>query len=182
MFEFKITLNDDDYILFNQYHLLNSPSGKKSLMSLRFIIPFICFMFITIFCIAGSDFELILIESILMTIISIFGIGFSKKKILKSMNKRIIKLKKEGRLPYSNEAILKFDDEKIHEITPDTENVTKYSLIEKIAVTENVIYIYISSLQAFILPVTAFSGEMEKLKFLEFMNMKVDILKSTKQA
>lgn len=28
----------------------------------------------------------------------------------------------EGRLPYSNEAILKFDDEKIHEITPNTEN------------------------------------------------------------
>lgn len=182
MFEFKITLNDDDYLLFNQYHLLNSPSGKKSLMSFRFIIPFICFMFIVIFCIAGSDFELILIESILMTIISIFWIGFSKKKILKSMNRRITKIKKEGRLPYSNEAILKFDDEKIHEITPNTENVTKYSLIEKIAVTEKAIYIYFSSVQAFILPVTAFSGEMEKLKFLEFINMKVDILKDTKQA
>jgi hypothetical protein len=29
MFEFKITLSDDDYLLFNQYHLLNSLSGKK---------------------------------------------------------------------------------------------------------------------------------------------------------
>ncbi|WFR59307.1 YcxB family protein [Anaerocolumna sp. AGMB13025] len=180
MFEFKITLDDEDYLLFNQYHLLNSPSGKKSLMSFRFITPFLCFMVIVIFCIAGSDFELILSEAIVMTIISILWIGYSKKEILKSMNKRIIKMKKEGRLPYSNEAILKFDDEKINEIAPNTENITKYSLIEKIVVTEKAIYIYFSSVQAYILPVTAFSAEMEKLKFLEFINMKVDILRDTK--
>lgn len=182
MFEFKINLDDDDYLLFNQYHLLNSPSGKKSLMSFRFIIPFFCFMIIIIFCIAGSDFELILIEAIVLTILSILLIGFSKKKLLKSMNKRIIKMKKEGRLPYCNESILKFDDEKIHEITPNTENITKYLLIEKIAVTEKAIYIYFSTVQAYILPVTAFSDEKEKLKFLEFINMKVDILRDTKQA
>ncbi len=182
MFEFKINLDDEDYLLFNQYHLLNSPSGKKSLMSFRFIIPFFCFMIIVIFCIAGSDFELILIEAIVLTILSILWIGFSKKKLLKSMNKRIIKMKKEGRLPYSNEAILKFDDEKIHEITPNTENITKYLLIEKIAVTEKAIYIYFSSIQAYTLPVTAFFDEMEKLKFLEFINMKVNILSDTQQA
>lgn len=180
MFEFKIILNDDDYLLFNQYHLLNSPSGKKSLLAFRFIIPFICLMVIVIFCIAGSDYGLILIEAILMTIFSVLWIGFSKKMILKSMNNRIIKMKKEGRLPYSNEAILKFDDEKIHEITPNTENIAKYSLIEKIAVTEKAIYIYFSSIQAYILPVTAFSEEMEKLKFLGFINEKVDILRDVK--
>ena len=182
MFEFKINLDDEDYLLFNQYHLLNSPSGKKSLMSFRFIIPFFCFMIIVIFCIAGADFELILIEAIVLTVLSILWIGFSKKKLLKSMNKRIIKMKKEGRLPYSNEAVLKFDDEKIHEITPNTENITKYLLIEKIAVTEKAIYIYFSTIQAYILPVTAFSAEREKLKFLEFINMKIDILKEAKQA
>ncbi|WP_313076073.1 YcxB family protein [Lacrimispora sp.] len=182
MFEFKITLSDDDYLLFNQYHLLNSLSGKKYLMSIKFVCPLICFMFIVILYIAGSDFKLILSETIFMTIISIFWIIFSKRKILKSMNKRITKMKKEGRLPYSNQAILKFDDEKIHEITPNTENVTKYSLIEKIAVTEKAIYIYFSSLQAFILPVTAFSKEIERLEFLEFINKKVDILKDTRQS
>ncbi len=117
-----------------------------------------------------------------MTIFSILWIGYNKKMILKSMKNRMIQLKKEGRLPYSNEAILKFDDEKIHEITPNTENVTKYSLVEKIVVTDNAIYIYFSSIQAYILPVTAFSEEMEKLKFLEFINMKVDMLRDTKQA
>jgi hypothetical protein len=115
-----------------------------------------------------------------MTFTSILWIGFSKKIILKFMTIGIKKMKKEGRLPYSNEAILKFDDEYIHEITPNTENKTKYSLIEKIAVTEKAIYIYFSSVQAYILPVTAFSEEMDKIKFLEFINMKAGNLGNTK--
>lgn len=172
MFEFHIFLDDNDYLLFNQYHLLNSPSGKKTLMSFRLIIPFLCFMVLVIFCIVGSDFKLILTEAIMMTVFSVLWIGYSKKMILRSMNSRVKQMKKEGRLPYSNEAILKFDDEKIHEITPNTENVIKYSLIEKIAITEKAIYIYFSSVQAYILPVTAFSEEMEKLKFLEFIKEK----------
>lgn len=180
MFEFKITLNDDDYLRFNQYHLLNSPIGKKSLMSFRLIIPFICFMVVVIFCIAGSDFQLILFEAIVMVIFSIVWIGYSKKKILKSMEKRIKRMKKEGRLPYSNESILKFEDENMHEITPSTENKTNYSLIEKIAVTEKAIYIYFSSVQAYILPVSAFSDEMERQNFLEFINLKADIIRDTK--
>ena len=174
MFEFKITLDDNDYLLFNHYHIFNSRSGKKSLIFYRFIIRYICLMIIFIFWIVGSDFELIIIEAILMAIISIWWIIYGKKSILKSINKRIIKVKKEGRLPYSNESILKFDEEKIHEITPNTENIMKYSLIEKIAVTEKAVYIYFGALQAYILPVKAFTDEMEKLKFLEFINSKAE--------
>lgn len=180
MFEFKITLDDDDYFLINQYHLLNSPAGKKTLMYFRSIIPVICLMVVVVFGIAGSDSLLILIEAILLTILSIFWVIYSKKILLNSMKKSIKRLKKEGKLPYSNEAILKFDDESIYEITPNTENKTRYSMIEKIAVTEKAIYIYFSSVQAYILPVTSFSGEMEKIKFLEFINMKTGILENTK--
>jgi hypothetical protein len=180
MFEFKISLNDDDFILFNQYHFLNSTLGKRTLLTLRFIIPFICFILVVIFFIAGSDLLFTIIEAILLTISSILWVSDSKKLILNSIKIRIKKLKKEGRLPYSNEGILKFDDESIHEITPSTENKTNYSLIEKIALTEKAIYIYFSSVQAYILPVTVFSEETEKLKFLEFINSKVDILQDTK--
>lgn len=180
MFEFEITLDDEDYLLFNQYHSLNSPIGKKDLMLFRLIIPFICFMVVAVCYILRFDFQLILIEAVLMTIVSILWVGYSKKVTLKSVRRRIEKIKKEGRLPYSREAILKFDDEGIHEITPNTENKLKYSLIERVAVTEKAIYIYFSSVQAIILPVTAFSEEMEKLKFLEFINLKAGILSDAK--
>ena len=177
MFEFKVSLDDVDYLRFNQYHLLNSPIGKKYLMSFRFIVPLICYVVFVIFFIKDSDFQILLI---IMTVISILWVSFSKIIILKFMTIGIKKMKKEGRLPYSNEAILKFDDEYIHETTPNTENKTKYSLIEKIAVTEKAIYIYFSSVQAYILPVNAFSEEMERLKFLEFINLKAGNLGNTK--
>lgn len=180
MYEFQITLDDDDYLRFNQYHLFNSSIGKKTIMSFRLLIPFICFMVVVIFFIAGADFLLMLFEAIAMLIFSIFWIAKCKKMLLKSINKRIKTMKKEGRLPYSSEAILKFDHESIHEITPNTENMTKYSLIEKIAVTEKAIYIYISSVQAIILPVTAFAEEKSKIEFLEFINSKVDIVRDAK--
>lgn len=180
MFEFKVNLVDDDFILFNQYHLLNSPNGKKSLLYFKYIIPFICFIFVLIFFIAGADTQLVLIQAIVMTIFSIFWIGFSKKMILKSMKKNLIKMKKDGRLPYSNEATIKFDEASIYEITPNTENRTNYSLIEKIAVTEQAIYFYFSSVQAYIIPMTVFSGEIEKQKFLEFINLKADNLRDKK--
>lgn len=63
---------------------------------------------------------------------------------------------------------MKFDDESIHEISLNTESKTKYLLVEKIAVTEKAIYIYFSSVQAYIIPVTAFLEDAEKQKFLEF--------------
>jgi len=137
-------------------------------------------MIVVKYCVENSDFQLILIEAILMTMISLLWIVYSKKIILKSVKISIKKIKKDGRLPYSNEAILKFDDECIYEITPNTENKTKYSLVEKITVTEKAIYIYFSSVQAYIVPVTVFSEEMEKLKFLEFINSKVDTLRNIK--
>lgn len=177
MFEFKINMDDDDYILFNKYDFLNSAVGKKSLMFFRLIIPFFCTMIIFMFIIANSDFLLILIEAIPMTIISILWIGYSKKLILKSMGKSIKKIKKEGKLLYLNETILRFDDEYIHETSPNTESKIKYSLVEKIVVTEKAIYIYSNYIQAYILPLNAFSEEKEKQNFLDFINSKVDKLK-----
>lgn len=172
MYEFKVKLNDDDYIAFNQYHLLHSPTGKKTLISCRLILPVLSFLYIVIFIAAGSDFQLILFQVILMSILSIFWLVFSTKIYFKAMRRGINKMKKEGRLPYDKESILKFDDENYYDITPNTENKTNYSMIEKIAVTEKAIYIYVSSMQASIIPVATFSDEIEKQKFLEFISLK----------
>lgn len=177
MYEFKINLDEEDYYIFSEYYLFHSVSGKKALLSYRLSCLFYFFTLVVIYCIADSDLNIIFFLAISLTIYSIFLIGNSKKKFLKSMVKRIETMKEEGRLPYNNEAVLKFDDESIYEIAPDTESKVKYSLVEKIDVTENAIYIYFSSIQAYIVPITVFSEEMEKVKFLEFIYSKVDILR-----
>lgn len=172
MYEFKVTMNDEDYIHFNQYHLMNSPAGKRTLLYFRLVIPIICIGVVTIFMTSNSDYSLVLSETIAMTMISILWIVFSKKMILRNVAKNIKKVKKAGRLPYVKESILKFDDDGIHEIAPDTESRTKYSVVEKIVLTDKAICIYFSAAQAYIVPMNVFSEELERNRFLEFLHMK----------
>ncbi len=137
-------------------------------------------MFLVIFFITDADLLIILIEAILMTVISILWIVFSKKMFLRSMKKNIGKMKKEGRLPYYSESTLKFDEEHLYVITPDMEIKSKYSMIEKIILAEKVIYIYVGSVQAYVLPLTAFSGETQKQEFLNFINAKIERISNAK--
>ena len=95
MYEFKVTLDDEDYILFNQYHLLNSSAGKKSLLFYRLIFPAISFLTIVMFILTETDRHLITTEVIVLTILSAFLVIFSKKRILRSVKKRIMKMKKK---------------------------------------------------------------------------------------
>ncbi|MBS3990678.1 MAG: YcxB family protein [Erysipelothrix sp.] len=173
MFEFKIALDEDDYLQFNMYHLLNSSNGKQLLLLYRLIIPLISFISITIFINEDSDLQFVLIATLVSVIISILGIIFSKKVIFMFLKKGIQNLKKEGKLPYSKNTILKFDDDFIYEFTHNAENKTKYAMIEKIVVTEKIIYIYISSVQAYLLPKSAFTNDLEKDEFLNFINNKL---------
>ncbi|NLX68686.1 MAG: hypothetical protein GXZ12_04515 [Clostridiaceae bacterium] len=142
MFEFKINLSYDDYILFNNYSFLNSPSGKRLLMINKMMIPIFCFLCVVVLIAFNLDVLLILIEAIVLTILSILWIFFDKKIFLRILDKNLRKTEKEGRLSFEGEAVLKFDDESIHVISPNSESKTKYSLVEKVAVSEKAIYLY----------------------------------------
>ncbi len=177
MFEFKIDLNDEDYLQFNYYHASNSPMGKRTLLYYRFQMYILSALCILVFFIARADRLLIFIEAIFLGIVSILWFIFSKRRYFGLIRKRILRMKREGKLPYHTHVILRFEEDEIHESTPEIELRVKYSLVEKIAVTEHGVYIYHSSMHAFLLPNTVFSGEEEKLKFLEFINSKADGLR-----
>lgn len=68
-----------------------------------------------------------------------------------------------------------FDEEFIRDINPLAEIKTPYSGVEKIGVTEKAIYIYYSSIQAFIVPTACFENETEKQEFLTFLSSKVNV-------
>ena len=39
MYQFKFSLNDDDYFEFNKYHMFNAPASKKSLAFSKLLFP-----------------------------------------------------------------------------------------------------------------------------------------------
>lgn len=182
MFEFKVVLNENDYLLFNQYHMLNSRHGKNLVLIYRLLVPVVSLLTVVTLYILDQDLQAALFTAFFMTILSVLGVVFAKKAIIMIMKTGITKLKKDGMLPYSKLATLKFSDDLIHEISPDSEHKIKYSLIEKVAVTESAIYIYFGAVQAYVLPMSTFSTEEEKRDFLAFINLKADISRSNKLA
>ncbi len=125
MFEFKINLSYDDYILFNNYSFLNSPSGKRLLMINKMMIPIFCFLCVVVLIAFNLDVLLILIEAIVLTILSILWIFFDKKIFLRILDKNLRKTEKEGRLSFEGEAVLILSKEEAQNApTP----VTTYAL------------------------------------------------------
>ncbi len=91
------------------------------------------------------------------------------------MKRGMKKLKNEGKLPFASETLIKFDDESIYETTQNVENKVKYSMVEKVGVTDKAIYAYISSVQAIIIRNDVFADDEEMQKFLEFIRFKTGV-------
>lgn len=170
MFKVEYKISENDYLLFNEYHLLNSASGKRNLLGYRLILPMICLLSILLYTVAKS---LTGSYVAVLSIATILWLLFSKKLLVSGMKRNIKKLARDGKLPYSKEGVLIFDEDFINDINTTTESKTRYSCIEKCCITENAIYLYFSAMQAYIVPMSAFSTEEDKQEFIKFINSKI---------
>jgi 5-bromo-4-chloroindolyl phosphate hydrolysis protein len=173
MFKFNYNIDIDDYLSFNSYCLSNSENGKKSLISYKLVLPALSFIILLLLICLKSDFELIAIEFILFAIMSTLWVIFSKKMQLISLKNNIEKLEKSGKAPYTKEGTLIFDEEFIYDINSLSETKMKYSAVEKIATTEDAIYIFYNAVQAFIVPTRCFCNVNEKQNFIKFIYSKL---------
>jgi len=162
-------LTKQDYIDFNINHMNNSKSMKNSMLFQRFIIPVI-YLILPLFLKYISRIPLWYWYCIFL-IFSVIWIIRYPKIIEKSVIKRASKLIDEGKatgivghhsVTYTNEGIV--DKTEFSE--------TKYSVFERVVESENHIFIYVSSVMAYIIPLRAFKNQDEKLEFLSMLNSK----------
>ena len=172
MFQIKNSITKDDYLSFNQYHLLHSEQGKRAINMYRIVTPVLSLLAIVIFWIAEVSQMLLITEIIALSIVSIVMAFYSKKLLLKSIKKNIRKLEKDGKLPFNKESTITFNDDSFQEKTIQTETSIQYTAIEKIVQGDQAIYVYISSLQAFIFPYRLFESDEQKSEFITFLNAK----------
>ena len=172
MYQFKNSVTEDDYLAFNEYHLLHSAQGKKAVNMFRILTPILSLLAIVIFWVANVSQELLVAEIIALSLVSIIMAFYSKKMLLKTIKNNLKRLKKDGKLPFSKETTIIFDEERIHEKSIEAESSILYTSIEKIGEGDQAIYIYFSALQAFILPYRSFESDEQKNEFLSFLNTK----------
>jgi hypothetical protein len=163
--EYEIT--KQDYIDFNIYHMNHSVSIKHSLFIQRFIFPII-FLILPIFLVKITDiplwywFDVSIISSILWII-------YYPKFLKKSVGRKVSKMLEEGKTTgILGNHIFSFTEEGVVDKTEFSE--TSYNLIEKVVESEAHIFIYVSAVMAYIIPIRIFGSIDEKENFLNILN------------
>ena len=163
MLQLNYQLTDKDYIEFNEFHqLIHSEVGKRNLFKLRLIGPMISILAIVIFILARAEIMLIVTEVIVLCIFSIVCVTQAKKIMKREIRKTILKMKETEGLPFAGETTLNFTEDQIIEITKGYEVKVDYKKVEDVCETEEAFYVYMSSVQAIIIPKRVLDQDKEK--------------------
>lgn len=172
-FQFNVNVNDQDYLDYNSFVAIRSPYGKKQILTNRITVAVIFLIFILIPLFSG-DFSF---ESILGVIIKVIVLCFVQiflpRFFVLSFKHQIENMKKSGKLAYSPESVLEFQEESFVETTPENKTENKYSAIERISVVDNkMIYIHVNSAMSYMLPFASFESEEQYNEFFDFIKTK----------
>ncbi len=172
MFEFSITITEQDYMLLTDYHLSYTKSGRAILRSYRLLTPIVTFMALAIMWIEESDSDTLLMVFLACIIMSLIMAALTKKYILKKTAGRVKQMKKQGKLPYSPNAHLVFAEDNFVETTDSLKSEYSYEAIEKIVSTPHGIYLYTKVMRQLIIPTLYLSKDNIESDFIAFLRSK----------
>lgn len=159
-------LTKEDYIAFNMHHIDHSPTIKRSLFIQRYIVALVFLAFPFIF--SNMIGVPLLLPLIVYGVIFIVWILYYPKYFTATTKKRILKMIDEG----SNDNLfgprtMTLSESGVEEVSDHGESRSSWRSIEKIDETADHIYIYISSINAYLVPIRAFEDKSQKDTFVE---------------
>lgn len=174
LFQFNVTLNDDDYLAYNRFHMIRSPYGAKTLRNFRIVLAAIVVLFmIATVSQTGFPYALIAIipSLIVLTVMELLLPTF----LVSSVKSQLKKLKKAGKPAYSPSAVIEFYEDSFVETTDGNRSELKYSTVERISVVDGkYIYIHVNSIMSYIVPVALLDTAEKYDSFMEFLASKCD--------
>ncbi len=176
-FTFNIRMTDDDYLKFNQFHMLRSPYGKKQLLTFR-VLAAIMVLLVSACVLIANNFASEALFTVILFLIFLLIIELCAPKMLASSLKHQIKaLKKNGKPGYSPSSVIEFFDDSFTESTDTAKAELKYSSIERVSVIgHDAIYLHVNNIMAYILPANTFASNEEYNNFLNFIKTKCNTI------
>ena len=172
-FQFNIKINDQDYLDYNIFWMLRSHYGKKQIKSFRSIITVICVLAVLISLLSGGFSLDSALGCIPVLIIWILIQIFFTKFFVWALKSQIKTLRKSGKMGYSPEAVMEFNEENFIETTPENKTEQKYLAIERISIVENkTVYIHTNNVMAYIIPISCFESKEQYDEFIAFLKTK----------
>ena len=173
-FKFNVNITQEDYIELNRIVMTETPAGKKSSKISNLIFISVCAILV-LFTLITSKFSG---EGFIATGVLIIAFLLVHLTLNKTINNLAVKAtvksltKIKGKLPYSENSVLEFYDDVFVEITDENKTESKYSAIENIIVNENLVVLFINSMQAYIVPTRSFESIEQKNSLVEVVNGK----------
>ena len=173
LFNLNINLSEDDYLDFNNFHSFESAHGKKLIRKTRifFILAMVFLAALDVLILGCTTFSVI--YAALLLLFALLYMVFFKNVLTRNIKGQIKRLKKIGKLPFDPVSTLEFHEDKMVESTAVQRTEQSYSIIERICVVKDrYIFLYKSSVSAYILPVLQVKEQLNQEDFIEFLSKK----------
>ena len=175
MLEFRYRVTEEDYLRFNREFMLHSKGGKTILWTYRLtaIICSACFVLLAAaFALLGAlaafgignmvqantaaeavSFAVTALFPALAVGLALFCAAMwlnAKKLLLRTCDRSVRRLKRDGKLPYSETGTLTFSQDDIREENAQSIAAYHYDAIERTVLSRGAVYVFFSAMQAFI--------------------------------
>lgn len=172
LFQLHLRLSEEDYLAFNHFHSFESAPGKKQLHRSRLIyLLTVAALSVPVLLSGRTAFSVAYV--LLVTVFSLVYMACFKKVLTWNINSRIKRLKKIGKLLFDPDATLEFYDDKLVEITESKRIEQTYDVLERICVVGDCyLFLYNSSVSAYILPTAQVKAQTDLQALLAFLSEK----------
>lgn len=171
LFQFNMDLTKNDFMEFELHITKNNVVLKNTLFIFRIIIVSLPLFFLLQSIVRQHRGEVIK-NHVIGLIIAVIII-FCWKYLIKGLTKLYYKsMEKKGKLPYEGLCSVSFYETIMTEVSDGMTIQRTYKEIKKIEILNQVIYLYISDMQAVIIPLHIFKTEEQKEAFITFIQDK----------
>ena len=168
MMTLKYTLTSEDYIAFNLYHSQHSQSLRK-MIAVQRILPALVFIVFGLFLASWFQMPFLFALSI-YSILALIWILYYPHYFKRTLRKRVSKmLNEKDNRTLLGDYVMILGPEGFESKSNSQETKIEWSGIQSLEVTKDYIFLYNSSISAFILPSSAFHSEEERETFIKLV-------------
>ena len=173
-YSLKITMDDSDYLYFNEHTLNVYGIFKRQVLTLR-ILFLAVILILSIYEMFQFENTLAAVIFAVIMLIILIPIEIFTPHYLRFCSRLQVKsFIKKGKVPYSKTSEMQFYDDYFTEETETAKTEQKYSSIEKISFSEErkTLYLHTDKVRAFLIPSSSFATPEEMVEFLKFIKRK----------
>lgn len=169
-FKFDIKINEEDFYKFNEFVILRSPYGKKSMRALRLAIVIMLGLFSAMsFVMNGVTKGTLIALGATAVLILIFQIALNPV-MKRTLRKQIKNMNSMGKPGYCESSVMEVYDDHFIDNQDDGEHKVRFASVERVSIIKDkFVYIHVNSATGYIIKRDVFESDEQYSEFEAFL-------------